>query len=45
MANVNQAKLILIIFCFFIVMQSSACESKRQSHQEQLNSDISLTLP
>lgn len=31
MANVNQAKLVLFIFCILMVMQTSACESRRQA--------------
>lgn len=31
MASVNQGKFILFIFCIMFVLQTSACESRRQS--------------
>lgn len=31
MTNVNQFKTVLFFVCIFIVMQSSACESRRQN--------------
>jgi len=31
MASVNQAKVIIFIFCIMFVLQTSACESRRQS--------------
>ena len=41
MAGVNQVKLILFIFCIFILIQSNACETKRQARLQENTRSIS----
>lgn len=44
MASVNQAKFLLFIFCIIMVMQTSACETRRQARIQQNDSNTERTI-